>query len=246
MHSKKNHWINMIELIIIFLMFIISCEKDDIGNVTNGKTKAVFNDQLVYGSMTDQEGNIYKTITIGTQTWMAENIRTTIFRNGEPIEEVSIDSIWLNALNGAFCNYNDTKNIDTIATYGRLYNWYAVSDSRSIAPVGWHVPTKDELKILTNYLGGYTIAGNKLKEVDTTHWNAYSYSEATNESGFTALPGGARGGGEFSGIGHFCNLSSSTEDSKTGAWRLTLNYGSVADFVTSHKVIGQSVRCVKD
>jgi uncharacterized protein (TIGR02145 family) len=136
----------------------------------------------------DFEGNVYKTITIGTQTWMADNLRTTKYRNGDAIPEVTDSSAWINLITGAYCNYNNTRNNDTIVSYGRFYNLYAVTDNRNICPTGWHVSTDAEWTTLTDYLGGASVAGDKLKEKGTTHWESPN-AGATNEIGFTALPG---------------------------------------------------------
>ena len=151
--------------------------------------------------VTDIDGNSYKTIRIGGQVWMAENLKVTHYRNGDPISTGHSNSEWADLVvyehgrrkseigteTGAYCVYNDQEsNADT---YGYLYNWYAVDDSRNIAPEGWHVPTDDEWQTLINYLGGG--AGGKLKEAGTAHWNSPN-TGSTNESGFTALPGGYR------------------------------------------------------
>lgn len=110
----------------------------------------IFNPILTYGTMTDQDGNTYKTITIGSQTWMAENLRVTHFRNGDPIPNVTDNDTWHNLTSSAYCWYNnDISNKDI---YGALYNWYAVTDSRNIAPAGWHVPTSDDMQELVDYL----------------------------------------------------------------------------------------------
>ena len=134
------------------------------GAITAQNNGILFNPDLTYGTINDIDGNVYKTITIGTQTWMAENLRTTKFRNGKDIPEVTVDSIWAILTTGAYCNYKNTRNIDTIVTYGRLYNWYAVYDSRNIAPEGWHISNEADWTTLTNYLGGPYVAGLKLKE----------------------------------------------------------------------------------
>jgi uncharacterized protein (TIGR02145 family) len=152
----------------------------------NGTSTAIFNPNKNYGTLIDQDGNIYKTITIGTQTWMAENLRTTIYRNGNPIPEVINRSDWETTNSAAYSNPNNTTNVDSITTFGRLYNWFAISNSTNIAPKGWHVSTMDDWITLANYIGND--AGNKMKEIGFTHWvspNAF----ATNETGFTALPG---------------------------------------------------------
>ncbi|NOU18566.1 MAG: hypothetical protein HOO91_13505 [Bacteroidales bacterium] len=179
------------------LLLISSCCKENNGptNPTNGHTTARFNPNLKYGTMADQDGNIYKTIAIGTQVWIAENLRTTKYRNGEAIPNVTGNAEWASLTTGAYCYYNNTKDIDSIATFGGLYNWYTVSDSRGLAPKGWHVPTDADWTTLVTFLGGgdltlgNSIAGDMLKEVGNAHW--YSYP-ANNSSGFTALPGGWR------------------------------------------------------
>jgi uncharacterized protein (TIGR02145 family) len=137
--------------IILFTAFNCSKEKDV--NNTNGRTTALFNDELEYGTLTDQDGNIYKTITIGNQVWMAENLRTTKYNDGTAIPNVTGKSEWCALTTGAYCNYNNTKNVDTISTYGRIYNWYAVNTGK-LAPPGWHVPNDEDWRTLTDYLGG--------------------------------------------------------------------------------------------
>ena len=161
------------------------------------------------GTVTDIDGNLYYAVIIGSQCWMAENLKTTKYRNGDAIPNVTDNTTWSALITGALCNYNNDAN--NMTTYGRLYNWYAVSDSRNIAPVGWHVPTDVELTTLTDYLGGLSIAGNKLKEPGTTHW-ASPNTGAVNETGFTALPGGYRvSSGSFSNLGNNGYWWSSTE-----------------------------------
>lgn len=245
MSKRRNILIYPILLLGVMLLFLSSCEKDDDSvNQTNGKTTAVFNPAINYGTMTDQDGNVYKTVTIGAQTWMAENLRTTRYRNGSDISEVPGNTTWSNLKTGAFCNYNNAKSVEPIATYGRLYNWYAVSDTRNLAPTGWHVPTDIEYSQLTDYLG--ELNSCKLKEVGTAHW--YSQNEAaTNESGFTALPGGHLSLGSFYGIGYDGIWWSATEDGPDAAWARGIGSGS--DYVARNsfaKVEGFSVRCLKD
>jgi uncharacterized protein (TIGR02145 family) len=202
-------------LVLFVILVIIACKKEKIDNPTNGKTNAVFNPDLTYGTMTDQDGNEYKTITIGTQTWMAENLRTTKYSDGTTIPNVTDNTAWTNLTTGAYCNYNNTTSADTIATYGRLYNWYAAIGSGNIAPAGWHVPTETEWRTLIYYLGGFSVAGGKMKETGTTHWINPNIG-ATNESGFTALPSGARSDlhstpiGKFAAMGYFGYYWSST------------------------------------
>ncbi len=249
--KNSNYYLCLYIIILTstFSMILSSCKKDNddldgTGNKYNGKTTAVFNDAVTYGTLIDQEGNIYKTVIIGTQIWMAENLRTTIYRNGDPIANATSNAEWAVLNNGAFCNYNLTENIDTIATFGRLYNWYAVSDSRNIAPEGWHVPTDDDWIILTTHLGGVDIAGGKIKETGTSHWK--DPNNATNETGFTALPGGILSS-EFLIIGEGCNFWSSTESAYGSAWDRNMWHSNI-DIGRNDSPVsaGFSVRCVKD
>jgi len=216
-----------------------------------GVTSAVFNTTKTYGTMTDQNGNTYKTITIGTQTWMAENLRVTKYRNGDPIPNVTDNAAWVALTTGAYCSYGNTANKDDIASYGRLYNWYAASDSRNIAPLGWHVPTDADWTTLTTYLGGEAVAGDKMKETGTTHWTSPNTS-ATNESGFTALPSGIRWGfyapGEaFGRLGYGGYWWSSTAGVAPYAWYRDVDC-SYADCSRRYisKQEGFAVRLIKD
>lgn len=230
-------------------MFGYGCETDDHINPINGKTSAVFNPSKTYGSLIDQDGNVYKTITIGSQTWMAENLRTTKYRNGEAIPEVTDSTLWKDLSSGAYCNYENTKNIDTIASNGRLYNWFAIKDSRQIAPEGWHVPTFEEWIVLETYLGGDTIAGGKLKESGTQHWRVPNVG-GTNETGFTALPGGYRMKfGNFYSIGAYGYWWTATESATNTdlAWHRHLSHSYImVGGCECGKGDGYSIRCVKD
>ena len=208
------------------------------------------------GTVTDIDGNVYHTIKIGDQWWMAENLKVTHYRNGDPIPHVTGDGTWSGLTTGAYCNYNNDTN--NVATYGRLYNWYAVDDSRNIAPEGWHVPTDAEWRQLEMYLGmsqvdadatGWrgTDEGGKLKEAGTAHWKPPN-PDATNESGFTALPGGYRfTGGYFGSMGNYADFWSSTELSSRFAWyRYLIYYHSQVFRNYLSKQSGFSVRCVRD
>jgi uncharacterized protein (TIGR02145 family) len=232
-----------------FLMLTISCKKkaDDIADIN-------FNPSITYGSMTDQDGNVYKTVTIGNQTWMAENLKTTRYRNGDPIALVTDNTKWINLTTGAYCWYNN--DLINKSTYGALYNWFAVYDNRDIAPAGWHIPNADEWNTLITYLGGETAASMKLRENGTSHWTGHNYSPS-NQSGFTGLPAGFREflDGKFFGLESYCYWwSSNTDESDTErAWILGLNYWFVEnvswnhiDNMTIQKIYGASVRCIKD
>jgi uncharacterized protein (TIGR02145 family) len=197
-----------------------------------------------FGTTTDQAGNTYKTITIGTQTWMAENLRTNKYRNLEAIDSSSFND-WTRT-KGAFCVYSIVVS-DNDAIYGKLYNWYAVNDSRNIAPTGWHVATDTDWTILITYLGGSSVAGGKMKETGTIHWNNPNV-DATNESGFTALPGGSRNyGGDFFAIRSYGCWWSATNYGTDNAWYcyMSNNCGCIPR-ENDHKECGFSVRCVKN
>lgn len=254
---KKEKRIRFFLLVIVgsTLLSTTNCKKDENtpNNLTNGKTTAIFNPNLDYGTVTDQDGNTYKTIVIGTQTWMAENLRTTKYQNGDDIPEVKENSAWANLKTGVYCNPVRIDSNEFVATYGRLYNWYAVSDSRNLAPSGWHVCTEDDLTELIDYLGGLNVAGGKLKESGVSHWSLSI--EATNETGFTALPTGYLNPGSYinpgdffaigySLYGHFWN-DTEVNNNEASEWTLVYNGGGIWIF-QNPKEFGCSVRCVKD
>jgi uncharacterized protein (TIGR02145 family) len=215
--------------------------------ITVNKNRIIFNPNLTYGNLTDQEGNVYKTITIGTQTWMAENLRVTKYRNGDPIVNVTGNAAWTILSTGACCSYGNTDSNDLITLYGRLYNWFAVTDSRSIAPEGWHVPTDGDWTTLTNFLGGESVAAGKMKETGISHW-AKPNTNATNESGFSALPSGSRYSvvGTFNEMGTITYLWSSTNYDAAHAWNRFLNIGANCNRSMDFKTDGYPVRLVKD
>jgi uncharacterized protein (TIGR02145 family) len=198
------------------------------------------------GTFKDIDGNEYQVIKIGSQWWMAENLKVTHYRNGDPIPEVTDSSAWSDLYSGAYCNYDNHEG--NASVYGRLYNWLAVNDSRNIAPEGWHVPSDAEWQTLVNYLGGNTVAGGKMKETGTVHWNSPN-TGATNESGFTALPGGGRASGlfgsDFDGMGEIAAFWSSTSYSSNNAWARFLEYEHAeVNRAFAVKRYGLSVRCV--
>jgi uncharacterized protein (TIGR02145 family) len=148
------------------------------------------NAQTTQNVCKDIDGNIYETVKIGTQIWMAENLKTSHYRNGSAIKEIEDNTTWANiekagASTPGWCYYNGTAINNP--TYGKLYNWYAVNDSRHLCPTGWHVPTDVEFQLLSNDLGGDEVAGGKMKA--TTLWTAPN-TGADNSSGFSALPAG--------------------------------------------------------
>lgn len=197
------------------------------------------------GTVTDADGNVYETVKIGTQWWMAENLKVTHYRNGDPIEHVPHESEWKLMSSGAYCSYD--SYLEYADEYGYLYNWYALNDSRNLAPEGWHVPSDEEWQILVDYLGGHTVAGSKLKEAGTDHWQAPN-SIATNSSGFTAIPGGARNDiGGFSGLGSYAFFWSITEYSSYFVYTRVLSDDYIGISNTKYsKQNGFSVRLIKD
>ncbi|MBK7268117.1 MAG: fibrobacter succinogenes major paralogous domain-containing protein [Flavobacteriales bacterium] len=139
-------------------------------------------------TVTDIDGNVYNTVQIGGQCWMMENLRTSTYRNNTPIPNVTDSAQWVNLASGAWCNFNNTAND---AILGKLYNWYAVDNAAGLCPLGWHVPAEDDWLTLINHLGGSSVAGGKMKSTGIQYWLAPN-TGATNESGFSALPGGLR------------------------------------------------------
>ncbi|MBK8484992.1 MAG: fibrobacter succinogenes major paralogous domain-containing protein [Saprospiraceae bacterium] len=138
-------------------------------------------------TVTDIDGNVYPTVKICNQTWIAKNLDVSRYQNGDVIPQARTEFEWTQSTYGAWCYY--ALNSDTGIIYGKMYNWHAVNDPRGLAPKGYHIPSYDEWLTLANCLGGETIAGDALKETGTRHWNAPN-AGATNSSGFTALPGG--------------------------------------------------------
>jgi uncharacterized protein (TIGR02145 family) len=220
-------------------------------------TLNVHNPSLTYGTMTDQQGNAYKTIIIGGKEWMAENLKTSIYRNGAAISTNLSDAAWQTTTSGAWAYCNNDVNYT--CPYGRIYNWYACVDSRQLCPSGWHVPTDLEYSTLINFLdplaqGGDNTnnAGEKMKstgtiEAGTGVWYAPN-AGATNSSGFSAVTGGVRfpEGGYF-WLGQFGYLWSSTAFDTDQAWFRVLDYsagGAVRSLQNKHN--GFSVRCVRD
>ena len=198
-------------------------------------------------------GYIYQTVQIGTQTWMAENLRTTKYRNGDFIPNVTDPNQWAALTTGAWAHYDNNSQYEN--PYGILYNWFAVNDSRNVCPTGWHVPSDAEWSTFINYLdpnanGGISLntAGGKMKSTGTQYWQS-SNQNATNESGFSGLPGGYRTyyDGSFYDIGFRGNWWSSTENDASSAWTRYLYSYDVSVYRASYfKGNGFSVRCLRD
>jgi uncharacterized protein (TIGR02145 family) len=196
-------------------------------------------------TVTDVEGNVYNTVQIGTQTWMAENLRVSKYRNGTDIPNVTGNTYWVNNTAGAWSYYNNDATNNLI--YGKLYNWYAVANTNNLCPTGWHLPSDAEWTTLTTFLGGESVSGGKMKSTGTQYWQSPN-TAATNSSGFSGLPGGYRNyNGTFSTIGNYGLWWSSEEYNTNNAWGRRLNYGE-GGLIKGYgiKPYGFSVRCLRD
>lgn len=200
-----------------------------------------FNSALTYGTVTDNDGNTYKTIRIGGQTWMAENLRTTKLKDGTAIALMTDAVGWTNLTTPGYTWYGGNSDV-----YGALYNWHTVKTGK-LCPDEWHVPSDSDWTILIDHLGGEDLAGTKLKEAGITHWLSPNPVTA-NESGFTALPGGFRNlNGTYSNVRRYGYWWSSTERSASDSWARSLYFGyNNSDRVSSSIKSGFSVRCVKN
>ena len=194
-------------------------------------------------TVTDIDGNIYQTITICNQIWTTNNLNVTKYRNGDAIPQVTDPTAWSTLTTGAWCYYlNNTSNGPI---YGKLYNWYAVNDSRGLAPIGWHIPSDIEYTSLSSCLGGESIAGGKMKTL--TLWNSPNLG-ASNSSGFSSMPGGVRySNGTFQFLGYSSNYWTSTLNNTTVFFRNNVSTSAImfrgTDGTTNSAL---SVRCVKD
>jgi uncharacterized protein (TIGR02145 family) len=232
MKTKNKTWIY--PLLGLLLMLTVNCNK-------------LKQDTPSDNVVTDVDGNVYHAVDIGSQTWMVENLKTTKYRNGFPIPNLTDTAAWKTTTTAAYCWYGN--KIANKAIYGAIYNGYAISsDAGNIAPVGWHIATKAEWETLIEFLGGEDIAGGKLKEAGVAHWTAPN-GGATNSSGFTALPGGYQEslGYGTSGLHDYGDWLSITT---TGYWGCELNSSDASVRIiastSTWKNGGGSVRCVKD
>lgn len=266
---------NTLQLIALLFLFIsiASCSPDnedansanDIGDNTSvteierhscGESD-VHNSSMNYGTMTDQDGNEYKTTIINGREWMAENLKTTTFRNGEEIPNTSSSTAWSELTSASWCYYNNSVEYE--CPYGKLYNWYTANDTRGVCPLGWHVPTDSEWNSLVTFLDPNSngaenadVAGAKLKSTGIDHWLDPN-SGATNIVGFSALPSGDRQpDGDFEDI------------TSLGAWwtktqidgdpvQYYINYlfhdcirSEYNDAIFNGKKAGASIRCIRD
>ncbi len=267
--ERKKTGVLLLTLIVTAAIFFVSCWDDDEkvndqdhghqepedkkgDNNDEGNGEEIEHDyDITYGSVTDIDNNVYKTVVIGNQEWMAENLRVSRYNDGTEIPKVADDDEWGELTTGAYCWYDNNSQYDI--PYGKLYNWYAV-DTGILCPQGWHVPSNDDWTDMVDYLGGIRTAGGKLKHAGTKYWESPN-SDATNETGFTALPGGYRyyESGSFNYMGRVGRWWTKTDYSKSGSdqeiWandRTMFNgSGGVGTSLYLHKKNGASVRCIK-
>jgi len=255
---------NLVYLFVV-LGLLISCKKETTNNNINNTSTVtcVDNPNINFTSIgtpvgkfsdciKDIDGNTYKTVTIGSQTWMAENLKTSKYNDGTTISNIIDNTKWLKDTSGAWCYYKNDTSYNS--KYGKLYNWYAVNKTsngfKNVCPIGWHMPSYSEWTILTDYLGGEKIAGGKMKELGTTNWNSPN-KDASNLSLFTGLPGGCRNDvGNYVSFGNYGLWHSSTEHSTISAIKgCYMNSGDGTSGFGggfSSKRIGYSIRCIKD
>ena len=231
-------------LLCLATLVLQSCSSDNNTNENNNSSTYSFSQG---GIITDIDGNSYPTIVTNcsNQVWMQKNLNVSHYRNGDIIPQVTNENQWDNLTTGAWRYYSNSTPNGII--YGKLYNWYAINDPRGIAPLGWHVPTVAELNTFVNCLGGSSVAGGSMKETGNSHWLSPNFG-ATNNSGFTGLPGGGRWTLEpdtqINRVGHW--WTSSPSDGYN-AYILRLTYGQTEAFITPcGNKAGSSVRCVKD
>jgi uncharacterized protein (TIGR02145 family) len=220
-------------------------------NPSDAVTKAYVDDLLakigelegLTTKIKDADGNLYSAVKIGNQIWMGENLRTTKYNDGTPIP-LKTDNLEWGELNEAYCWY-DNDEVKYKSTYGALYNWLTISTGK-LCPTGWHVPGENGWIILRDYLGGTVVAGGKLKETGTTHWPIYN-TEATNESGFTALPGGNRGPDGTFYFNGYAGDWWSTQNYSIQAYSVRISYEWSSLLIGLQDIQrGMSVRCMKD
>ena len=237
MKTTNRSWLCSFAVVALILVITGSCKKDEEES----------------GTITDSDNNVYTSITIGNQVWMVENLKTTKLSDGTPIQNITGDITWYQSFTPAYCWYGN--EITYKSEYGALYNWHAVNSGK-LCPAGWHVPTNVEWAELVNYVGGVDVAGSKLKEVGIIHWRDTNEG-ATNEYGFTALPGGFRsiglGDAGFFSIGYSGWYWTSTEmpnfeyEGYHAAYNWQMeNYRPHCVESTLWEIEGLSVRCLKN
>jgi uncharacterized protein (TIGR02145 family) len=206
---------------------------------------SVHNAALNYGSVADVDGNTYKTIVIGNQEWMAENLNTSHYANGDEIPNITGDIQWEVQTQGAWCYYNNDEQY--ACPYGKLYNWFTTVDARNVCPTGWHVPSDAEWTALKDYLGGDEVAGGKMKSIALEYWDYFENIGATNESGFSGFATLNRtdfGGFGFQNGGNWWSFTEYNNDFASIIRLLAWNDNLYSS--NDEKENGFSIRCLRD
>jgi uncharacterized protein (TIGR02145 family) len=209
----------------------------------------IHNPTLTYNSVTDVDGNSYRTIVIGNQTWMAENLKVKHFNNGDIIPELSDDPTWAGTSTGAWCSFNNSFNGNVVLNecpFGIIYNGYVVSDNRLVCPIGWHIPNDNDWTELFNSLGGINLAAPKMRSGYGIYWTSI-IGGSNNFSGFSGLPGGSR---QQNGVTLFSTSNaqywSSSFVNPSQLKYYLLGNGNALGENFSSKNTGINIRCVKD
>jgi uncharacterized protein (TIGR02145 family) len=245
MKTKTRVLIILIIFIGLTILFNVSCKKSD--DDSNNSTA---------NEVTDVDGNVYHTVTIGTQVWMVENLKTTKYNDGTSIPYVTEELSWVNLTTPAYCYYDNIEGYKS--SYGALYNQYVIMTGK-LCPPGWHVPSYTEWNTLMYYLGGSNVAGGKLKEAGASHWLDPN-TAATNETGFTAFAGGARNiyispednrEAPFEGLNEFASFwgtynESTQKFANVGLYNDTGEMDLYETDYIEYLKRGASVRCIKD
>lgn len=230
-------------LLYTSVFLILSCDK-----VTNTKPSTQFNERLIYRAVTDIDRNQYRTIQVGDQVWMAENLRTTRYANGDSIPNIQNAQEWSFLKTGAWAHYKNDASYESV--YGKYYNWCVSADPRHVCMTGWHVPTDAEWMELLNFLGGIEVAAPKMKSSWENQWVG-SIDEISNSSGLSILPAGKRGlSGDFNLMTHRAPFWTTQSNSSNPEWGLSYelfwNSDQVGRFNADDKYYGHCIRCIQD
>lgn len=231
--GKITRSFQLLLFLIIALVYSVSCSSDS--------TSA--NEEIEYGSVVDVDNNNYKTVVIGNQEWMAENLKTSRFQDGTDILHEPNKEVFGRLETGAWIRYEN--NAGSVNSYGKLYNWFAVDDERGLCPSGWKVPNESDWNELEHYLGEN--AGGKLKEINGQYWESPN-TGATNSTGFSARPGGFLIGSSFYNEGHAGYWWSSTvtesDREQVHVRRLVYRESTISKEIF-YITFAMSVRCIK-
>jgi uncharacterized protein (TIGR02145 family) len=245
---------NMDCIVLILNNTTAEAIEQTVGDAIGDESTWAVTDDTVY-PVVDKDGNEYTVVTIGNQQWIVENFRSTKYADGSNIPNITNDAEWESDSTGAYAVYDN--NSDNKSEYGLLYNWFAVDNAKGFAylerngvqETGWRVPTKEELDELLTFAGGDSVAGDKLRETGTDHWQPPN-DDATNEYGFTLIGAGARrSDGSYTSIDWSCYLWSSTENevSPFHAWMIYFNNGNIdRDDNSQDRRWGFTIRLVRD